>query len=85
MENPWNDRVYRLIREYVSDRTPPTPTAQVLRTYLLEAGQLQVGSEVVPGAGCTWFRPLKGGRWYTDRPVHLPPTGRRYHLTKGGP
>ena len=67
MANPWDDRVYCLVRAFYSDKTPPTPSALALRAYLVGEGQLQVGSDVVPGAGCTWLRPLRGGRWYTDR------------------
>jgi len=68
MENPWDDRVYRLIREFAADAgMPPTPSAEVMRGYLAGPGRLQVGSIVDERCGVVWFRPLKGGRWYVDR------------------
>ena len=47
--------------------TLPTPSAWALQEYLSGAGQLQQGSQHVAGAGNTWLRPLKGGRWYSER------------------
>ena len=66
MEDPWSDRVYRLIREFAADAgLPPTPSAEAV--YLAGPGKLQVGSFVDDRCGVIWFRPLKGGRWYVDR------------------
>ena len=49
-----------------------TPSAEALRAYLSGPGRLQEGSPQFADAGNTWLRPLKGGRWYSER-VHTAP------------
>ena len=56
MTTPWDDRVYRLIREFVADvGLPPTPSAEAMRGCLAGPGQLQVGSIVDERCGVIWF------------------------------
>jgi hypothetical protein len=67
--DPWKDGVYEMFREFSpAAEWPPTPSAQALLQYLAGPGQLQRGSPVVgPEVGNIWLRPLRGGRWYTEK------------------
>ena len=55
-----------------------TPSAEALRAYLSGQGRLQEGSPHIGNAGNTWLRPLKGGRWYSERVYTAPPPSHSY-------